>query len=1145
MNYVDVYLSHDGTDTYISQSYFDNFDGASYNILGEFTADLSNGLLSLNYENNTSEIITVKAQYVGFGTTSLGNETYRFKLPGQIDGNERTILLNSQFTNVSSASTSIVSLDKNLFSAVKSIVKVGYGLTSCLHQVLSIFDGTDVYTTQYPFLSIGSTSGIGTFGATISNNNFNVEFYPDQTITDNIEVLSFNESFYTQLDSINIPPNLIYDPVVESVKLANYYGVNSKNIDKLDFELKYEEYPIFIKSFNPTDFNTLNPYTGIFTIPNHFFSTGERLIYTPKSTFIGIGTSAMGIGATMNYVGVVTTLLPETVYAIKLSNNTFKISTRKEYALQGIGVTFTSFGLGNAHEFEMYKKNEKCLITINDVTQYPLSYTYVTHNLSNNGGQIGTASTIFALSGISSIRPTDLLKIENEFVKVNNVGFGTTSVGPITFTGSVPLVEVVRGFVGTSAGIHTDTTLARVYRGSYSISGNKIYFTQPPRGNSLDLIFPDERNLPRERAKFNGRVFLRKDYTSNRIFDDISDQFTGIGQTFTLTTQGINTVGLGTTSGNGLVFINSIFQSPTTLNNSKNNYYLEEDLNVNTTKITFTGITSTNNQKYISDYDINQNQLPRGGIIVSLGSTAGLGYSYGTYENLPIIGVSRLGVGQTTDCGVGLLMNVEIGASSTTGIGSTLFEVKSFKITRNGYSFKRGDVFKPVGLITDPNLSSPISEFQLTVLDTFHDSFGCWQLGEFDYIDSIKDYQDGVRTRFPLYYNGKLLSFEVNADDPDSQLIDLDSILVIFINGILQEPKKAYEFSGGTTFIFTVAPKTDDNVAIFFYRGTVGEDSSQIEVNETIKVGDIVQIFSNNNLTNTITQNKRIVYNISAADKIETNIYTYQGIDEQNSKPLYWTKQKADLIINGDVISKSRESIEPQLYPTANIIKNFDNTATEIFVDDSSIFNYERDNLIDFNAIIYQIDSNTINKELIRGVSDVEGFQCAVVGISTTTGVGTPLALKFTLSRDPFNFPDLQVGYPIYISNTSVGQGVTSINTNNSDIVAISTSYLNNIYYVHAFNSTTGIVTCNISSNSSVNGIVTTGTLNYPVGTLSWGRLSGFSRSSNPITIIVKGNTSSIGITTNGYTAGLSTYPIIQRRGYGLRNTGALSNFLV
>ena len=52
-----------------------------------------------------------------------------------------------------------------------------------------------------------------------------------------------------------------------------------------------------------------------------------------------------------------------------------------------------------------------------------------------------------------------------------------------------------------------------------------------------------------------------------------------------------------------------------------------------------------------------------------------------------------------------------------------------------------------------------------------------------------------------------------------------------------------------------------------------------------------------------------------------------------------------------------------------------------------------------------------------------------------------------------------------------------------------------------------------------------------PRGYFSWGRLSGFSRSSSPVSIAVTGLT---------VDSGLSTFPTIQRRGYGLRDGGAL-----
>ena len=94
-----------------------------------------------------------------------------------------------------------------------------------------------------------------------------------------------------------------------------------------------------------------------------------------------------------------------------------------------------------------------------------------------------------------------------------------------------------------------------------------------------------------------------------------------------------------------------------------------------------------------------------------------------------------------------------------------------------------------------------------------------------------------------------------------------------------------------------------------------------------------------------------------------------------------------------------------------------------------------------------------------------------------------------------------------------------------------------NVYYIHQFssNGTVGIITSNIRSDTSVVGISTSGSILNPVGKYSWGRLSGFTRSSSPISIGVSGNTVDVG---------LSTFPTIQRRGIGIRQTGALPKLL-
>jgi hypothetical protein len=758
----------------------------------------------------------------------------------------------------------------------------------------------------------------------------------------------------------------------------------------------------------------------------------------------------------------------------------------------------------------------------------------------------------------------------------------------------------------------------RIYRGSYNIVDSSIFFAESPRGNPQ--IIRDSSNLTFETSDFTGRVFLRNNYTSNQLYDDISNKFTGIGRTFTLTVGGANTVGLGTSGGNGILFINGVFQTPTTINNPENNFSIIENTVSGISSVVFSGIRDPENLQIItSEYDVNQNQTPRGGIIISLGSSTGLGYaplvgaavtavvgaggsivsvglgttdnlgsgyngivsigvsiyqsghtgaaatisarveaggtlsftvvgggtgytnpkifvSEPSYENLDVIGISRLGIGATTDTGIGLLLNVEVGASSTTGIGSTYFEVSRFSISRQGYSFRRGDVFKPVGLVTAKGLASPLSEFRLTVIDTFSDSFAAWQFGEFDYIDSIKNYQDGVRTRFPLFYNNDLLSFEAL----EGSQVNLSNALLIVINGVIQDPGVAYQFEGGTSFVFTTAPRQEDNVAIFFYKGTGGDDTVlNTSINETLKRGDTVQVLKNNSITGTLTQNKRTIFDLSFSDKFETNLYSDQGVDSENNKPLSWIKQKVDRKINGENVYKTRDSIESLIYPTAKIIKDFSTTDTTIFVDNAEFFEY--DNIINskpFSSLIVNGISTITNGavELISNITSIDGFSGIITGITTTTGsIGNPLALRFYLNSPAYT--GLQTGYPIYIFDTRVGGGITSIDTSNSAVIGIGTTFVDNVYYIHQFssNGTVGIITCNIRSNTSVVGLSSSGSTLNPIGKYSWGKLSGFTRSSSPISIGVSGNTVDVG---------LSTFPTIQRRGIGIRQTGALPKLL-
>ncbi len=1319
-NYVKLYVVGFGTESYISDYFIDgDLKSLSANQIGIFTSklDSNSGILSLDYENISSNTIKIRTNTVGFGTTTSGTGTFRFKSNDQTDGQERSIIYNSNYNStVSLASTVINTLDKTLFDASKSIVQVSAGSTKALHQVLLLFDGTDVYTQQLPFLSatpvtFDDSTGIGTFGGEVSGNDILLKFYPyDQNQQVDIEI--FNQSLYRDLDIVNEYNNLEYGPVSQRVDEKFYNAINLDRINKKNFKLTSNFAPIFSKTFNPNS-TSLDATTGIFTIEDHFFMTGEELIYTPNSTVIGIGTSAMMMNTT--------DVLPTTVYAIKINEDTFKVATSTSNAISGIGTTFTSLGEGNAHRFTMKEKNSKCIITIDELVQYPIAFTKISHTLSGNaevGASLGISTSFVSLSGISTVNIQDVLLIDEEYLGIVNVGFGTTNLGPITNSGNIPLVEVERGFVGSSATTHNDGSTARIYKGAFNIVDDEIHFAEAPRGNPQ--IDKTKFNLDYEQSSFTGRVFLKSNYDSNKVYDDISDEFTGIGRTFALTVEGSNSVGIGTSGGNGLIFINNIYQSPKTANNPLQfNYEITEDSNSGISTVEFSGIARPDNvsEIFTSEVDINENETPRGGIIVSYGSTPGLGFAplvgasvtavvdssdgsivsvgLGTtdnlgsgynglvsigisvfeaehngttatitatanvgaggsltfnvdaggtgytnpqifvsdpsYENLPIVGVSRLGVGATTDTGIGLLLDLEVGGSSTTGIGSTYFEVKEFKISRSGYSFQRGDVFKPVGLVTDSNLSSPLSDFTLNVIETYSDNFAAWEFGELDYIDSIEQLQDGERTRFPLRYNQELIGFEF--EEGSALQKNINNVLVIFINGVIQEPEINFIFNGGTTVAFTTAPLESDEVEIYFFKGVRGSDSKVVSnIAPSIETGDILQVLSNNSIPNTITQNERVTYNIVSSDTVETDRYSGPGVDGTNFKPVSWTKQKISRKVNGEFVNKSRNILEPLIFPTAKIIKDVSTTDNQIFVDSIELFEYEDGNFAPnnsqfndkpqsgFGALIVEdtnpvsaaftcsIDGNgsvtgittenpgfgylsnqttielkfvgigttatatasvtngvvtgttitnpgsgytvaptifaetpDLNIERITGFNEITGFSGIMTGITTTTGIGgNPLALQFTIQdTSPVPFVGISTGYPIYIYDTKIGSGVTSIDSSDSEVVAIGTTFLDNVYYISDWSniSQTGIITCNVKSDSNIIGIGTTGDTSNPVGRYSWGRLNstaGLTRSSNPISIGVSGN----------IVSGLSTYPTIQRKNFGIRQTGALPKFV-
>jgi hypothetical protein len=69
--------------------------------------------------------------------------------------------------------------------------------------------------------------------------NFILKFYPDPTITSEVNILAFNQCFYTTLDTQNTAPTLSYGTVNESIDIQLYNAINGSRINRTDFNLNF------------------------------------------------------------------------------------------------------------------------------------------------------------------------------------------------------------------------------------------------------------------------------------------------------------------------------------------------------------------------------------------------------------------------------------------------------------------------------------------------------------------------------------------------------------------------------------------------------------------------------------------------------------------------------------------------------------------------------------------------------------------------------------------------------------------------------------------------------------------------------------------------------------------------------------------
>jgi len=464
--------------------------------------------------------------------------------------------------------------------------------------------------------------------------------------------------------------------------------------NKKSFELFEKNNPIFEVSFDATDSNTVLLSQNNINLGNHFFVSGEEVEYIPHNQDPNNGIQI----APINWPGIgITSRLPSRFYIIKEDNQKISIAATIGDSLQfnPNRVDIVGLGAGDTHKFRSIDANNRLLISINGSIQSPIVGSAYTISNTNT---IGIGDTNISVDNIQFISSGNLLQVDDEILKVKSVN------------GLINQINVERSVVGTLESSHSSNQIITKLSGNFNIVGNKLYFPEPIWGK-LPVGFGTTASSANEidytgittSSKFSGRVFLRsslnflftndfeKAYANNYVYDDISNQFTGITSTFILKYQDNSITNIPYS--NTIVLIDGIFQGPQRITTPKYSVYgdyklfndggnLKLGFNINPTDPTITK-------------DINVNLLPKGGVIVSVGSTEGFGYQ-------PLVSAG----GTAIISSLGALTSIAIGNTGS-GYRSGLQTVNVGLRTDSNEVVYFGEAVVNGGYVTSVNITNP------------------------------------------------------------------------------------------------------------------------------------------------------------------------------------------------------------------------------------------------------------------------------------------------------------------------------------------------------------------------------------------------------------------------------------------------------
>ena len=1028
--------------------------------LGTFGADVRSGIASVYFTPVAGVGVTMRIHQTSFDSSASGIGSIT------IGGTEILTTTTSIASTTTPQSTRISGFSSGSYQAADCLVEIKDTTNnrSAVTQVTMIHDNANVYFSEFGYFDTFNGSGIGTIGVGYSATGPDVELRltPPSNTDVTVKVLQYN---FTETGF----PAGVTTFTNSSLRSEDSSYTGTENDVALSFNLKHAGDSVFHKVFDSSDPAVVDVTNNLFVVNNHFFNTGERLTYTPT----GAGTTmSIGIGTT-SIVGFGTTdKLPSTVYAVKIAENKFKVAASATEALQTVPTVLdiTAVGVGTTHTFTSQNLNSKMIVTLDNNIQSPLIQSPINTGLTTS---IDTGTDFIVMAGISSFFSGDIIRIDDEYMKIDTIGIGDTN-----------RVLVKRAQLNSDLVAHTSGSTIIKYVGNYQIVKDTINFVDAPKGSKGPAGLTTT-------STFAARAFIRTGipngstdtYSNNYVFDTVEDQFTGVTTAFVLKSQGQDVTGFSTNT--GVILLNEIFQNPI----APDDYIITETAGI--TSVRFTGAGAS------VSYDVNVSSIPRGGVIVSVAETTSFGYqplvaaggtaivsAAGTIESVSIgnsgsgyrvgvqtnilvkaIGSSGIVTIGRANVTAGLVTSVTItnggsGFSSATpptlefesplnyenmrlvgsnsGIGASVSvrvgaatSVISFNITNYGYNYRIGDVLElatdnQAGIPTDASAGVAFTSFRLTVTETFNDSFAGWTFGELEKLNTFENLFDGDRKTFNLTKTIGASATPITIRSAKGSPIKSEDNLIIFLNDILQIPSESYVLNGGSQVTFSEAPRLGDKLRVYYYRGS-DNDVVEVDVLETVKPGDELTInrYPDIGLIDGYQQNARTVTGITTADTVTTNTYIDVGIttDRTVLRPVTWKKQVADLIIGNIEVPKDRTELETGIRPVAFIINNVGSASTEVFVDNAvPVFN--------------QIDDLDESKQSVLILDRTERTGAAATAVVSAGGSITSIVISdggsgFTTA------PKVSIGVTAGIGTVYSGIGIT-MNTNATGVAVIS-----------------------------------------------------------------------------------------------------------